>query len=119
VLLGLGGLAQQLVDLWALWTNDALRSFGLLLPLAAICLAAMQFKSGTGMAKAAGGIRRDAAAVALAINSATHTPHFNFLFSGTCCPCTCSPWVRCFGFISPVQWFCSEAARRCAGTVFR
>lgn len=87
VLLGLGGLAQQLADLWALWTNDALRSFGMLLPLAAICLGAMQFKSGNWNDQGSWwGFAAMAAAVTLAINSATHTPYLNFLFGGHMLP---------------------------------
>lgn len=46
VLLGLGGLAQQCSELWLLWMGDPLRSFGLLLPIAAIIIGARQFKAG-------------------------------------------------------------------------
>jgi exosortase J len=45
VLLGLGGLTQQLSELWALWMGDPLRSFGMLLPLAAVCIGVRRFKA--------------------------------------------------------------------------
>jgi exosortase J len=79
VLLALAGLSTQLSALWLLWTTDPLRSFGMLLPVAAVCIGIRQFKAADWREGTWWGFAAMAAAVTLSTIGIAREFRFNFL----------------------------------------